>query len=385
MSSVPSRPKLRDATLEVLKRSEGAFYISQIASEVARLFELSAEVLKIPSTHPNDPRTKFQYELAWARTELKEEGLVKNVARGMWELASAQESIRLAALSRITELSEYWNWAIPWGEIEKGFHVAGKKFEYAVRDQGIYKPEGLDAALSIKTSVPHMRGAHWHQNQELGALESHENTETLDCNFGRQDIPNSEALKVAIDEKTPMIYFHGIAHNWYQPLAPVWGVSLDQNVISLSMEEPTESAVVLPEGIARSYSMAIHKSRNHQARFSTRVREAYGWKCGLSGLPVRELLTGCHIVPDAEGGEASIRNGISMSTLHHSAYDRNLIGIDSQLKVHVSPTLRNQSDGEVLEALKNLQGERLTPPERPEDHPDRDFLEHRFKIFKSTF
>ena len=379
----PSEQELMDATVEALE-SLGRTSILKIAPKVAGLLDLSSEVLEMPTTNPNDPRTNFQYRLAWARTILKNQGILRNPEHGIWELTSKQESIQLAALSQITRLSQYWNWAVPWREIEKGFLAGGEKFQYADRNQGIFKPQGMDAALSIKTSVKRIEPC-WHQDPELGELTLPESSESFDLNLGRQEIPNSEFLKIAIDRRMPLIYFHGIAHDWYQPLAPVWGTNIEESVISLSTEKPDDELDAPPGGIVPSYSMTVHKSRNHQARFSTKVREAYGWKCALSGLPVHELLVGCHIIPDAEGGEASIKNGISMSTLHHSAFDRNLIGIDANFKVHISPTLMSQSDGEVLEGLKKLEGENLELPERSEDSPDKVFLEYRFNAFKSTF
>ena len=380
--TLPSQQTLMEATVKALQKL-GKASVSEIVTEVGSSLELKDEVLNIPSANPNDTRTNFEYQLAWARTALKNEGIVKNPSYGVWELNSTQDSIRLAALSQIKKLSECWNWAVPWFEIEKGFHVGGERFQYANRSRGIFKPEGMDAALSIKTSfVYNEAGKCWHQDQNLGELVSLEGSDGLDLK--EKEISNSASLKATIDRQLPLIYFHGIALDWFQPLAPIWVVNLGSNIISLSLEKPERSEIIIPEEIIPSYSMAIHKNRNHQARFSTKVREAYGWKCALSGLPIPKLLMGCHIIPDSEGGEASIKNGISMSTLHHSAFDSNLIGIDPDFKVHVSPALQNQSDGEVLDALKRLNGKKLELPQRPKDRPDKSFLEQRFKVFKST-
>ena len=122
--------------------------------------------------------------------------------------------------------------------------------------------------------------------------------------------------------------------------------------------------------------------RNHQSWFSTRVRAAYGWRCAFSGLPVRDLLVGAHIVSDSDGGPSSVNNGICMSTLHHAAFDAYLVGIDPDYRVRVSSRLRNATDGELMVALKGLDGAILKNlPSSRGDWPNREFLERRYAQF----
>ena len=108
------------------------------------------------------------------------------------------------------------------------------------------------------------------------------------------------------------------------------------------------------------------------------------WRCAFSGLPVRELLVGAHIVPDADGGPPSVRNGICMSALHHVAFDSHMIGVDPDFQVHVSAPLLEEQDGELLAALKDLDGARLRLPQDREDWPDRAFLERRFARYRQA-
>ena len=104
----------------------------------------------------------------------------------------------------------------------------------------------------------------------------------------------------------------------------------------------------------------------------------------FSGLPVRELLVGAHIVPDAEGGPPWVQNGICMSALHHLAFDSYLIGVDPDFQVHVSSQLHDQEDGDLLAAIKDLNGTQLRLPGEQVDWPDREFLEHRFVRFRNS-
>ena len=133
--------------------------------------------------------------------------------------------------------------------------------------------------------------------------------------------------------------------------------------------------------IQPSYYTTEVRRRNHQAWFSSRVRSAYGYRCALSGLPLRRLLVGAHIVPDAEDGPASVTNGICMSTLHHTAFDTNLIGIDPDFHVHVSKRVRKNRDGPLLESLKQLHGAEIRLPVDEDAHPNQDYLSQRFHQF----
>ncbi len=71
-----------------------------------------------------------------------------------------------------------------------------------------------------------------------------------------------------------------------------------------------------------------------------------------------------------------------MTTLHHTAFDSNLIGVAPDFRIHVSPSLRDQKDGTLLANLKNLEGQRLRLPGNPMDKPDSNLLEKRFKKFE---
>ena len=80
------------------------------------------------------------------------------------------------------------------------------------------------------------------------------------------------------------------------------------------------------------------------------------------------------------GGPASASNGICMSTLHHAAFDSYLIGVDPDLKIHVSRSIFDTDDGPLLASLQGLDGTTL----RIETRPDPGFLEWRFDKFKAV-
>ena len=84
-----------------------------------------------------------------------------------------------------------------------------------------------------------------------------------------------------------------------------------------------------------------------------------------------------------ELGQPVIRNGIALSKIHHAAFDANLIGIDPDVRVHVSERLLAMHDGPMLEqGLKAFAGRLIRPPRRERDTPDPDRLAERFEEFR---
>ena len=89
-------------------------------------------------------------------------------------------------------------------------------------------------------------------------------------------------------------------------------------------------------------------------------------------------------MPDSDErlGQPDISNGICMSKIHHAAYDAGLIGIDPDLRIHVSERLFALHDGPMLEhGLKGLQGRVIRIPRDTRAAPDRERLSARFNLF----
>src|SRR3546814_10664331 len=82
----------------------------------------------------------------------------------------------------------------------------------------------------------------------------------------------------------------------------------------------------------RRYALRTVKQRLHQASFREAVVTAYHGRCAISHLPEQRLLDAAHIVPDKHErlGQPVVPNGLPLSTLHHAAFDANLLGIDPE-------------------------------------------------------
>ena len=311
------------------------------------------------------------------------------------EMSDFDQRVRAAAFAAMERLCLQEGGRVSWEAIDAGFEIDGRKIRFASRPRGIFKPRQLEAALSIRTTVPKRGRRLWYRDQVFDDESRQEYAGLLRYELARGGLadPTNRALRNAWERKAPLIYFAGVVPSAYQPVFPVWIEDFRPEdgyvlVATVDFERHGESSVAaslaaLPSEIETRYSLSLTRNRNHQAWFSMRTKAAYGWRCAFSGLPVRELLVGAHIVPDAEGGLAAVRNGICMSTLHHNAFDANLLGVDPDFRIHVSPRLRDRNDGDLLVSLKGLEGSELRLPAEPADRPDRELLERRFAGFQA--
>lgn len=127
------------------------------------------------------------------------------------------------------------------------------------------------------------------------------------------------------------------------------------------------------------------KQRRGQEYFRNSVLNNFGGRCGVSGFPIRELLVASHILPwhSHPTERLNPRNGLALSRLHDAAFDRGLIAFDDQLRLLLSPRLREELADRFVEVnFGDYSGEQLRIPE--DGHPpDLSFIaEHRKSIFR---
>jgi putative restriction endonuclease len=115
------------------------------------------------------------------------------------------------------------------------------------------------------------------------------------------------------------------------------------------------------------------------------VLPAYAEQCAICRLKERRLLDAAHIRADASvDATASVTNGISLCTIHHRAYDQDLVGVDGDYHVHVARRLLDDDDGPMLDLLKTFHGGQIVAPRREAARPDRDLLAERFERFAAA-
>lgn len=159
---------------------------------------------------------------------------------------------------------------------------------------------------------------------------------------------------------------------------PELGYCLISPDLSLSL------AINEGDEIQKRYALREIKQRLHQPAFRARVLNAYGVRCAVCNLQMGPLLEGAHITPDSDPNTStSVRNGISLCKIHHSAYDRAILGIDTNYSIHIRADILDITDGPMLRyGLQEMHGRILILPEKEEHKPDLSRLSHRFHDFE---
>jgi putative restriction endonuclease len=133
-----------------------------------------------------------------------------------------------------------------------------------------------------------------------------------------------------------------------------------------------------------SEAMASVRVRRGQDYFRDAVINNFGGQCGISRLAVRELLIASHILPWAlcAAERLNIRNGLCLSRLHDAAFDQGLIAFDDDLRLLLSPRLKDALPARIVaDTFGRYEG---TPLALPDDAvmPDPAFLaRHRANCF----
>ncbi|MDQ7070179.1 MAG: HNH endonuclease [Rhodobacterales bacterium] len=117
--------------------------------------------------------------------------------------------------------------------------------------------------------------------------------------------------------------------------------------------------------------------------FARQVKAAYGGRCAISGLELRNgggrpEVEAAHIRPVAHNGPDIVRNGLALSGTLHWMFDRGLISVASDYRILVS---HNKVDGETIKRLIAPE-QKLFLPENKKDYPHPEYLRfHRETVF----
>jgi putative restriction endonuclease len=79
-----------------------------------------------------------------------------------------------------------------------------------------------------------------------------------------------------------------------------------------------------------------------------------------------------------------VSNGLSLCSIHHRAFDEDLVGISPDHEVQVHPRLLDDDDGPMLDLLKHAHRTTIVVPRRPTSGPDWELLAVRFVRFASA-
>lgn len=294
------------------------------------------------------------------------------------------DGLRSACFAELQRLTARFGPSIPYrGGLDAGFRYRGRRIPFLSPQKGIFRAREQEgpAALSLNTSV---RSPYADRETADGYVYSYR--------AGPIDQPDNRALEAAYELQAPIVYFVGVRPGHYEPSFPWFVDAVDRverevhitpgSIIDVGA---SPEAVQLADEVERRYAFGTVKRRLHQGRFRGAVLPAYSDRCAICRLKETRLLDAAHIVADSEErGEPVVSNGLSLCSIHHRAFDEDLVGVSPDLRVHVSPRLLDDEDGPMLELLKGFHRQAIHVPERRAWRPDAERLAVRFEHFQAS-
>lgn len=300
-----------------------------------------------------------------------------------WDLDD-ERAFRAAAMAWLTEsTTSERDWLR--SETLREFHFHGVRIPLIDAQRGIRKPAVALAAVSMRT-VYRPEGGERPYEDAIGS------DDLLRYKWRGDDPQHAEnrALRSAMREELPLIWFFGVGVGEYKPIYPVYIVgeeAAEQQFVVAIDEAQRASIDATSEEHVRRYLRVERNQRVHQKLFRSTVMRAYETRCAVCALRHGDLLDAAHIVEDRhELGVPSVRNGLALCKIHHAAFDSNILGIRPDLVVQIRKDLLEEIDGPMLQyGLKGRHDERLMVlPTRRRERPDRDLLEIAYEKFRTA-
>ena len=297
--------------------------------------------------------------------------------------------VRLAAFKWLEEQCQIYGETLPRRILEQGMICGSTRVPF-IGPQGIFKPAILpEIPLSITTSP------------NSPYKDEHTPDGFLMYRYRGTNPQHREnvGLREAMLRKIPLVYLFGVAPGKYLPTWPVYIVGDDPTMLTFKVAVDEKQATqILPSEISgyearstsdedakRRYLTVQTRQRLHQQQFRERVLQAYQEQCAMCRLRHPELLEAIHIIPDSEPqGEPIVPNGISLCNLHHTAFDRFVLGIRPDYVIEVRGDILEEEDGPILRhGLQALNNQKIILPRSRTDYPDPERLDDRYKKFRA--
>ena len=115
------------------------------------------------------------------------------------------------------------------------------------------------------------------------------------------------------------------------------------------------------------------RPRLGQSSFRVMVTDAYKRKCAITGENTLAALEAAHIVPYGAEGTHDVRNGLLLRADFHRLFDAGLVGVTPDLRIKISPRIRETYfNGKAYYRLNDQQ--LSVVPEQASQKPDPDRL-----------
>jgi len=310
----------------------------------------------------------------------------------MGRVGSARDmdsTVRVQAFDFLARQTSIHGDVLPWSVLSHGFDFDGRRVPL-IGPQGIFKPAVLPEMLLSIATAPVREGQPRPYNDGL------DEQGLLNYRYRGTDARHRDnvGLRTAMQRRVPLVYLFGVVKGRYMPAWPVFIVGDDpadlcfKVAIDEQYAAPGKEAAIGEEvaDARRSYVTALTVRRLHQQTFRHRVLRAYRERRAICRLRHAELLEAAHILPDKHPrGEPVVRNGVALCTLHHAAFDRNILGIRPDCTIEVRADILEEVDGPMLRhGLQEIDGQKIVMPTKPQLQPCPDFLEERYEMFRKA-
>jgi putative restriction endonuclease len=287
--------------------------------------------------------------------------------------------IRLAAFDHLSRLVAAHGDVLPWRDLQAGFPFGGRTVRL-IGPQGIFTPAGMEAPLSITTAPD---GPYDDAVGDDGFLQ---------YRYRGSDPQHRDnvGLLRAMERGLALVYFAGISRGNYQPVWPAIVQAADPGSLTftIGLYEPglvrPDLSADVRDAAQRATVTRLVVQKLRDSRFRSRVLNAYRDSCSVCRLHHEELLDGAHILPVTNPRSVdTVPNGLALCKLHHTAFDRNILGVRPDTVIEIRTDVLEEHDGPMLiHGLQGHHGQRLVLPHRPPDRPNAQFLEERYELFR---
>lgn len=286
--------------------------------------------------------------------------------------------IRRAAVDHCRILAATWGDAVPASELTKGFEFQRQRILLVAWGRGIFKPEQLqDGPLTLVSSL----GGNYEDEALAGDVMLYD--------YAPQSFAwANEGLKRLSQQGRSVILLKQVKPKprpEYMIFAPVVVQGFDEVGRKFRLDLSASPAVGEPIGsapatYARRYTETIARARLHQAYFRRDALTAYKSRCCICSLSERPLLDAAHIIADnTDGGVANVTNGMAMCPTHHRAFDRHLLLVAPDYKVHIQRDLLTDAKSDATaRVLLEFDGKGINLPRDPRYRPNPEFLKAKW-------
>lgn len=292
-------------------------------------------------------------------------------------MENIDSKVRLSAFEWLYNQRQIYGDTIPRKVFEKGF-IYGSTRIPLIGPQGIFKPKILELPLTITTSPESPYADKFTDGNYL--LYKYRGTDPQHR--------DNKGLRELMKRKIPLIYLFGVSVGKYLPTWPVYIVGDDQADLTFKVAVgeiiPDMNKTTPDIEAIRRYLTVQTQYRLHQHRFREEVIAAYQERCTICRLHHPELLDATHIIPDSEPmGEPIVNNGLALCNLHHTAFDRLILGIRPDYVIEIRKDVLEEEDGPMLQyGLQKFDQQKLILPRIAKNFPDPKRLEMRYNKFK---